>query len=431
MTANPKICPQLAQRAGVPVGCSDILGTCPMTPFARKCSSVRRLNLRAKIMMSKAALMYCCQGGSGAGHVQRALALAAELSEQFQVTMLLSDSTPKTIMSYSDVDLVFLRAPERRDTMLRIFDELRPRVVAIDKFPLEQYQLRDEFLPLIEQARNGHWGESLVVSITDAILDNPLTGNETCQDFAADILNRFFDSVIVRSDPVFARLEEFFRPKNYVHTPMYHTGFVTRRQKYSRLATKPDDGGIVVSTGHGPHGVMLCRSAIEAHRTLQQTLPIPMTVFAGTHLSEDEWQMMQSLAHGLPALSLKRESLHAGTDVASASWSVSDCAYDAATSAMMTGLPSLFVPSTDSNRRDQIERAKRLVYWGAGRLLLPRHLNSASLVNELHQLTKFKPRSMSFDLNGANNAAQLIAQIVYNGKYAAVRARPSSDTRLN
>jgi len=62
---------------------------------------------------------------------------------------------------------------------------------------------------------------------------------------------------------------------------------------------------------------------------------------------------------------------------------------------------------------------------------MPRHLNTASLINEIHQLTKFESRSLNFDLNGANNAAQLIAQIVYNNNYTPVSARPSSDTRLH
>jgi hypothetical protein len=36
---------------------------------------------------------------------------------------------------------------------------------------------------------------------------------------------------------------------------------------------------------------------------------------------------------------------------------------------------------------------------------MPHHLNTAALVNEIHQLTKFEPREVNFDLNRANNAA--------------------------
>jgi predicted glycosyltransferase len=403
--------------------------------------------------MSKAALMYCCQSAPGAGHVQRALAVADELSEQFKVTMLLNEPASKSIQAPDNVNLVFLQAlsadPEsnvnslsetgerqqrsltRRDTMLRVFDELRPRVVAIDSFPFNQYRLRSEFLPLIESARNGRYGESLVACITDGILANNLPNNEAHADKAADLLDRYFDITIVRSDPVFARLEEFFQPKNTVHTPLYHAGFVVQHRSNLRPLPSISRKGILVSAGDGSHGTALYKSAIEAHRTLQQTLPVPMTIIAGERLPENDWRALQSLAEGLPKLSLKRTSIDSVAEMAAVSWSVSQCEYNTAVDAIRTRTPSLFVPSTDTRSREQIERAKRLVYWGAGRLLMHRHLNSASLVNEIHQLTKFESREMHFDMHGAHNAAQLIAQIVYHNNYTPISARPSTDTRLH
>jgi predicted glycosyltransferase len=86
------------------------------------------------------------------------------------------------------------------------------------------------------------------------------------------------------------------------------------------------------------------------------------------------------------------------------------------------------VPSGNGKRQEQLVRAQRLVYWGAGRLLMPHHLNGVSLANEIQQLTKFEPRKIYFDLNGAANAAHLISQVVYHNDYTAVSARPSSDT---
>lgn len=402
--------------------------------------------------MSKAALMYCCQSRPGAGRIQRALALADKLSEQFAVTMLISDPAPETMTAPENVKLVFLQAlvadPDssvtslavtgerqqrirgRCDAMLRLYDELRPRVVAIDGFPFKQYRLRREFLPLIERARDGRYGESLVACVTDGILANDKPNNDVRADRAADILDKYFDIAIVRSDPVFARVEEFFQPGNTVHIPLYHTGFVVRQQREHQSETRRKKDGIVVSAGNGRRGMALYKSAIEAHRLLQQTLPMPMKIVAGGHLPENDWQALRLQANGLPALSLRRGSTSVSAEMAAARWSVSDCGYNTAVDAMRTRTPSLFVPHAAANRREQIERAKRLVYWGAGRLLMARHLNTASLVNEIHQLTKFEPRSMNFDLNGANNAAQVIAQIVYQNNYTPVSTRPSSDTRL-
>jgi len=42
--------------------------------------------------MTKAKLIYCCRGGVSSGHIDRALALAEELSDHFHVTVLLDDS---------------------------------------------------------------------------------------------------------------------------------------------------------------------------------------------------------------------------------------------------------------------------------------------------------------------------------------------------
>jgi predicted glycosyltransferase len=397
--------------------------------------------------------LYCCQAASGAGHIKRALAMAEEFSDQFEVTMLLTHPAPATVKAPDNVKLVFLAALDakqksdktklsqsveeqhqisaRRETLLQIYDELRPRVVAVESFPFKQHRMRKEILPLIQMARTGRFGESLVVCITDGILANIPPNNEAHTDEAADILDKFFDVAIVRSDPVFARLEEFFRPKNMLQTPVYHIGFVVRQQSRLYFETAKKRNGILVSAGDGTRGMALYTSAIKAHRLLQQTLPMPMTIITGGRIAENDWHSLQSLANGLPALSLIRTSPNSAAQMATARWSISQCDYDTAVDAVLTRTPSLFVPSADMNHRQQIERAKRLVYWGAGRLLMPRHLNTASLVNEIHQLTTFEAREMNFDLNGAANAAQLIAQIVFHKNYTPVSTRPSSDTRLN
>ena len=115
-----------------------------------------------------------------------------------------------------------------QDAWVTFLERLKPRVVAIENFPFNQHGLRGEILPLVERARNGVYGESLVVCMTDGILIGSSEKEENRADMAAEMLDRYFDMVVVQSDPVFARLEEFFQPRNTLHTPLYHTGFVTR-----------------------------------------------------------------------------------------------------------------------------------------------------------------------------------------------------------
>lgn len=396
--------------------------------------------------MPKEALMYCCRNTPGTGYAQRALALASELSEQFEVTMLLTEQATETLAAPDSVKLVYLPAldtdgelngahlfeiGERLDLLLRIFDNLRPRVLAIEGFPFVDFPLHEAFLGLVKEARSGRYGESLVACLTDGILANNAPNNESLADRTGDILDRYFDIVIVRSDPVFARLEEFFSPQNNVHTPLYHTGFIAQDHiDYAPFAARSRNG-IVVSAGDGLGGMALYKSAIEAHRILQQILPIPMTIITGRRLCEDNWQALQSLADGQSALTLRRSSPNLAAELAAAQLCICQCDYNMAVDVMRTRTPSIFVPNTDMYHREQIERARRMVYWGAGRLLMPRHLNAASLVNEIHQLTKIEPQRVNFDLNGAQNVAQLLADIVYHKNYTPISRVQYTDKTLN
>jgi predicted glycosyltransferase len=233
--------------------------------------------------------------------------------------------------------------------------------------------------------------------------------------------------VIVHSDPVFARIEEFFQPNNVVQVPVYHAGFVNGEQ-----ATQPGGDGIapdtvLVSAGDGAHSGRLYRAAVEAHKILSSTLLLPMKIIAGEQLPEDEWQQLLVLAEESPDLSVERGVPDFGSALAAARWSVCQCEYSTAVHTMQTRTPTLFVPGGLGDRQAQIVRAQRLVYWGAGRLLLPQHLNGASLANEIHELMRFQTRRMHFDLNGATNAANLITQAALHKDLSGEIGQTASD----
>ncbi|MDH4108020.1 MAG: hypothetical protein OEW35_06870 [Gammaproteobacteria bacterium] len=404
-------------------------------------------------MRDKASLMYYCRNGEGAGHLRRALALAGELAEQFQVTMLVSETLPTGLEVPASVDIVQLpkldmdpeqrvvgvnrtqalrnRIIERRDIILNRFSRLKPRVVVVEKFPFGQHLLRGEILPMIERARYGVYGESLVVALTDGVIASDRPNREQLEDRSAKLLNKYFDLVIVHSDPVFARLEEFFQPKNTIDTPIYHTGFLVPGPANLVPAAGAGRNGILVSAGDGYCGGPLFRAAVEAQKTLWGTLGLPMRIVCGERLPDAEWQQLQAAGEGVPSLELRRSVPDMRAAIASSNWSVSHCSYNTSINTIGSGTPALFVPCPDGHRLEQIIRAQRLVYWGAGRMLMPHHLNGASLANEIHQLTKFKPRDMYFDFNGIKNAANLISKVVYANSYAPIAVRPSGEKRLH
>jgi len=314
----------------------------------------------------------------------------------------------------------------RRKVILSEFELLKPRVVIVDGFPFSQQQRRGELLPLIERARNGIYGESLVVCTTDAIVIDELAGSEGRADVAAAVLEKYFDLIIVQSDPVFARLEEFFRPRNTLHTPSYHTGFVLSEP--GSLPEPGDEGGkapILVSAGDGRHGGVLFRAAIETQRVLWPVTTRPMRLIAGPRLAENEYQELLARANGMRDVSITRRVENLAAEMSRAHCSVSQCDYAVALSTISTRIPSLFVPCQGSQHQEQMVRAQRLAYWGAGRLLLPHHLNSASLSNEISQLQHLEVRMIRFDTSGAAKAAKLIDRALHSGDAGSRTMHPA------
>ena len=152
-------------------------------------------------MNNKNALIYCCRSEKHIGSLHRAIALAAELSESLDVTILLDENTPMLVDVPESTRLVYLPPlsvdPDsnvfdftqseqlrecvirRRDVILEVFEELKPQVVIVDNFPFNQHRLRGEVLPMIERAHNGVYGESIVVCTTDSIMvDDSASGED-------------------------------------------------------------------------------------------------------------------------------------------------------------------------------------------------------------------------------------------------------------
>src|SRR2546426_6352428 len=126
----------------------------------------------------------------------------------------------------------------RQKIILEIFHSLRPNVLLIELFPFGRKKFANELLPLLEEARIARRPRPVVVCSLRDILVGQRRDQQSHDDRAAEVANRFFDAILVHSDPKFARLEESFHPQTALRVPVCHTGFVSRNQKNS-VAPRP------------------------------------------------------------------------------------------------------------------------------------------------------------------------------------------------
>jgi predicted glycosyltransferase len=375
-------------------------------------------------------LLLYCQHSIGMGHLTRSFALAQALAEQYAVVFLNGGPFPSGLLIPDGVTVIDLpplgmidghnlisrdarfnvddAKRIRRDKVLQTLKNVDPEVVLIELFPFGRKKFAFELLPLLKAARQRQRRPLVMTSVRD-ILVNARPDRQHHDDRARWICNRYFDAVLVHSDPLFARLEESFSPRQQLAIPVFHTGFVLTKRAHSRSGERRNY--VLVSAGGGMAGYPLFCAALEAQKILWQQHRLPMRLVVGPFLPEDQWQALLSAAQGRPGLEVIRSVSDMCLEMRKAAVSVSQCGYNTSMDILASQVSAVVVPYAEGREDEQMNRAERLADLGALRLLIPSRLDGNSLAEAVRDGLLFQPNSCKLDLNGAANTAELIRQL--------------------
>jgi predicted glycosyltransferase len=377
---------------------------------------------------TRPTLLFYCQHSLGLGHLSRSFALSEALTRRFRVVLLCGGKLPRATRPPRGVHVVALpplgaaidgrlishdrrlsldgARRIRRDAILETFRSERPEAVLVEFFPFGKRRFTGEIVPLLQEAASTRPAAPVVVCSIRDILVGRGREQQEFDDHASELANRYFDAVLVHSDPKFARLDESFRPKVPIRVPVRYTGFVVPNGV-------PPNGsssrrGLVVSAGGGVAGGPLLRSAVEAYRILGE---LDMKVIAGPFFPEDEWRALRRRAAGRRAVALRRSVPDLGAELHAARASVSQCGYNTALDIIRAAVPALVVPFAENGEDEQTRRALRLESLGAVRVLDPADLTPATLADRIRELLAFHPRRQHFDLRGGRNTARIVDEL--------------------
>ncbi len=385
-------------------------------------------------MTNRPSLLLYCQHSLGLGHLVRSLALARALAGQFRVVLLNGGLFPEGITVPRKVEVVDLpplgmsedgtlisrdprysvaEAQRRRlETMLAVFQALRPAVLFIELFPFGRRKFAGELLPLLDAARGlGSTSPVILCSLRD-ILVNGRAGQAEHDERASVLANRYFDAVLVHSDPGFARLEDSFCPRTPLAIPVHYSGFVIPESSPPVPTPVERRHEIIVSAGGGLVGEPLLRAAVEAHRRLWPSQRLATRLIAGPFFPERAWSDLLGDIRTSEGLSLDRCVPDLVAAMAASAASVSQCGYNTALDVLRSGVPALVVPYGDGGENEQMHRARRLERAGALRVLDPMRLNGITLAEEIAQLLRFTPQPVALDVDGAVHSARIVARLV-------------------
>lgn len=382
-------------------------------------------------MTPRPTLLFYCQHAMGMGHLVRSLALADALSRSFRVVLLNGGQLPSCLSLPRTIEIINLpplrlaggqlvscdkrysvvQAQDARlDLVLSLFRTLRPELLLIELYPFGRRKFEFELLPLLEHAKTQCFAPFIVCSLRD-ILVSGRSDQQKREQRMVSTANRWFDAILVHSDPSFARLEDSLLPQTHLSPLVQHTGFVVgRRRKVPRERSANDP--IVVSAGGGHYGFKLLSSAIEAHALLSETEALTMKIVAGPFLPEAEWNELRVAVDGRRGVTLVRTVPDLYSELSHARASVSQCGYNTAMEILQAQAPALVVPFADGGEDEQLKRARRMESLGAIRVLEEKELTPKRMAAEIRNLLNFQPRTAHLNFDGARRSAEIVSDLL-------------------
>ena len=372
----------------------------------------------------------------GIGHLYRAAHIAAAMVEAGLGVDLVSGGMPVPKVSPENVtlhqlppircrdgdfsDLVnALGAPlddayrdHRRDELLGLFRRQQPQILIVEAFPFGRRQMRFELLPLLEAAVNASPRPVVVCSVRDIlqVREKPGRAQETL-----DLVDAYFDHVVVHGDPDFAPLEATFPRTREIRDKIHYTGLVGVFAEDAPVSCGDDRGEILVSAGGGATRSEVLLSLAMKARALSSAKDRPWRLLYGTNLPEEALTgLMADLPEGV-TLEPNRSRAEFLDLLAACSLSVSQAGYNTVTDILHCGCRAVLAPYSARGETEQLHRARRMEELKLAHIVEAEQLSAESLAQAVDAaLAAPPPARFPIDVRGAERSAELILSWLEN-----------------
>ena len=292
---------------------------------------------------------------------------------------------------------------EREMTLIRQITQYAPDALITELFPFGRRILKTEFQALLEQARRLAKPPQIFASIRD-ILAPPSKPKKAV--FAQDMVDTFYDAVLVHSDPQITPLDLSWPVTGALRPKLRYTGFVTP----APAPAHPQGAGrgeVLVSAGGGDVGDTLFACALEA-AAADGSRPWRLLV-GGQNAPETCAKLMRGSPANVtaePARPDFRQMLH------HAAASVSLCGYNTALDILQSGCPAVFVPFDAGNEVEQTIRANAMAGQPGIETVATAELAPRALLDALDAARRAPRRAAKTDhMQGAEETVRIVAEI--------------------
>jgi len=381
---------------------------------------------------------YYCQHVLGIGHLHRSLEICRALSKSYDTTLILGG--PPVDSDYGSLKTVQLpglkmdrefnnlipcdpnvsleRVKElRKEQLYTYFTDHRPEIFITELYPFGRKAFRFELDPILSSIRENVLAPCRCFSSVRDILVEKKSGKIKFENRVIDTINRYFDGVLIHSDPKVLTLDTTFPRLAEITVACHYTGFIsgtllkTSTTPTIRTAYKIKESTrlIVVSIGGGNVGTELLESSIEAfHLINKDEQKYHMQLFCGPYCDDNIFKQLQAKATG--SISVDRFTDNFLGWLNTADLSISMGGYNTSMNLAKTGLPSLIYPFNQN--REQMIRAQCLSKILPISILSPEDLLPATLADKIVQQLECQRTETEIALDGARQTARKIKELI-------------------
>lgn len=385
--------------------------------------------------MSK--ILFYCQHILGMGHFVRSMEIVRGLGSDFQVCFINGGEVIQGFDVPADVELINLPAiktdsefralqavdstqdlaavqESRTQQLLKIYEEFQPDILMIELFPFGRRKFSFELIPLLERVQANGRKTKVVCSLRDIVVtkqDKKKHEEKVCQ-----LMNQYFDLLLIHGDPWFQPLEETFSRINDLTCDVHYTGYVVQPQSEAALSVQKPM--ILVSVGGGRFGHELLDCVVDTAPILSKVIKHQFQIFTGPFMPHSKFLDLQNKAVMCENIRLERYTPNFLSYMRNADLSISMSGYNTTMNILTTGVRGMLLPFTGNDDQEQRIRAEKLEKLGVIDVICAEDLQPDRFAQKIiHSLQK-QPTQINFDFNGVEKTARLLKQLVTEQKVA-------------
>ena len=294
---------------------------------------------------------------------------------------------------------------QRRDIMLDTFRQIAPEIVLVELYPFGRRQFGPELKPLLSHARGR--GARIVCSLRDILVGR--RDQAAFEQKVVKLMNRYFDLLLVHSDPGFQSLHDSFATLGDIQAGLVYTGYVVppvKKEEGERTET------IIASIGGGRFGHELAEAVVRAAPRLAGRIPHNIELYTGPFCPEDVAARLRAQAAGQGNIRVERFTPDLHHRLAGAALSISMGGYNTTMNVLATGVRAMMLGCSNNGGMDQVERVEKLGRLGVVDVLRPADLEPGVLADKVLECLERAPARAAIDLDGVAVSARVLEEFV-------------------